>query len=129
MFGSLPKHRAPAERRTPRADRYAGIAAGPAERDTATTTSSGYLGDVGVPFEVVARVAGTMPRQTQDAPDIIRHCFRTVDAGLALCCPLPAAEKLRLGTVIRVRGTVTAQRTQGLNDVTEIDAETIERIG
>lgn len=129
MFGSIPKHRASAERRAPRADRYAGVAAGPAERDTTSTTSSGYLADIGASFDVVARVAGTTPRQPQDGPDIVRHCFRTVDDGLALCCPMPSTETLRLGSVIRIRGSVIGQRVQGFNDVTEIAAESIERIG
>ena len=84
---------------------------------------------VGEPFEIVVRVAGTTPRHAQDGPDIVRHCFRTVVSGLALCCPLPNTQHLRLGSVVRVRGSVTGQRTQGINDVTEISAESIERMG
>lgn len=128
MFGAL-TNRASVQRRATRDGRFAGVAAGPAERDTSTTTSTGFLANAGEPFDVVARVAGTTPRQPQDGPEIVRHCFRTIDAGLALCCPLPHPQNLRLGTVIRVRGTVTGQRTQGINDVTEVDAASIEQIG
>lgn len=130
MFGPLTLSRVSAQRRgAARDDRFAGVAAGPAEQDSTRTTSSGYLGEVGEPFEIVVRVAGTTPRHAQDGPDVVRHCFRTVDSGLALCCPLPNTQHLRLGSVVRVRGSVTGQRTQGINDVTEISAESIERMG
>lgn len=109
--------------------RFEGVAAGPAEHHSASTTSGRYLAEVGDEFEVVARVAGTTPLRDGDAPDIVRHCFRTVDDGLALCCPLPNTEQLRLGSVIHVKGTVTGKRVQGTNLVTEIAPETLDRIG
>lgn len=42
---------------------------------------------------------------------------------------LPATEHLRLGSVIRVRGDVTEQRTQGSNHVTEIRADELDLLG
>lgn len=131
MFGSIttPRSTRSAHRtKTPNL-RFSGVAAGPAEKATASTTSSTYLGEVGAPVDVVARVAGTTPPRPGDTSDIVRHCFRTVDDGLALCCPLPDTEHLRLGSVVRVRGSITDQRTQGSNLVTEINAEQVEPIG
>lgn len=109
--------------------RYSGVAAGPAERGSGSTTSTSYLADIGETVDVVARVAGTTPPRDGDAADVVRHCFRTVDDGLALCCPLPDTEHLRLGSVIRVQGNVTDHRTQGSNHVTEIKAAELDRLG
>ena len=109
--------------------RYSGVAAGPAERGSGTTTSVSFLAAVGTTVDVIARVAGTTPPRDGDTADVVRHCFRTVDDGLALCCPLPATEHLRLGSVIRVRGDVTEQRTQGSNHVTEIRADELDLLG
>ncbi|PZP04997.1 MAG: hypothetical protein DI618_01255, partial [Dermacoccus nishinomiyaensis] len=59
--------------------RYSGVAAGPAERGSGTTTSVAFLADVGTTVDVIARVAGTTPPRDGDTADVVRHCFRTVD--------------------------------------------------
>lgn len=129
MIGSL--HRARGARtQSPRGGfRYAGVAAGPAESGSALTTSTAYLAEIGQRFEVVARVAGTTPLRSSDPAGIVRHCLRTVDTGLALCCLLPTTEHLRLGSVIRLSGTIVGQRTRGDNRITEITITEAHEIG
>lgn len=109
--------------------RYSGVAAGPAEQGQVTANSAHYLADIGSSVDVVARVAGVLPPHEGDQPDTVRQCLRTVDDGLALCCPLPVTQQLRLGAVIHLSGTVTGQRTQGTNYVTEVSTSRLDDIG
>lgn len=109
--------------------RFSGVAAGPAEQDQVTAHSAHYLADIGSSVDVVARVAGILPPHEGDRPDTVRQCLRTVDDGLALCCPLPGTKQLRLGAVIHLNGVVTGQHTQGTNYVTEISASRLDDIG
>lgn len=121
----------PPLRKTPQgsAARFAGVPAGPAEAAGATGFSTGHLGSVGEPFHTTARVAGTIPRQPGAADDVVHRCLRTVDSGLALCCPVPTQSELRIGSVVEVSGVVTGHRRQGSNDITEVRADTINTVG
>lgn len=101
-------------------------AAGPAEEDQLDFTSTSFIGAIGEHFDVVARIAGTTPPRDGDSPTTRRHCYRTVDAGQALCCPRPLKEPVRLGALVRVSGTITGHRMQAGNYVTEVQAESLD---
>lgn len=109
--------------------RYAGVAAGPAEDGSTDGTSRDFLGQPGDTFDITVRVAGTLPSHDDDPAGTVRYCFRTVDDGYALCTPRPESEVLRPGAVLRIVGTITGHRTQGQNQVTEIDTTTIDHLG